>query len=358
MHSIKLMKARIWRALLSASDQEIHEGMHFYPGAHGLCKFLGRVFDVSTSTCAGLYAALSPMNTWDINVSNIADILRWRHDPESILCFTSPRVNSPDINREKAIAIALGSDPLSILRGHKVRAFYHCIANPHDHSQMVVDRHLINLALGTIPNKPTQSNLANDRSLIALITDAYQQLGKRERLGNRLASIAWFVQRRIERTGQLPLPHPQSPMCCNHLMAIQGRAYAGRRFLCLYCRSIHSEPSSSIDGFRLGVNRNRTIIYLGKGHEYANSWGWQYLSRYRIATSLNRPLLTDEQAHHIDLDKSNDHPQNLELLLSEQHGRFHGRITVLARYRDDLGRFVEGVDHDEVDDFLPDEVPF
>lgn len=339
-HSIKSMKSRIWRALLSASDQEIHEGMHFYPGAHGLCRFLSRVFSVPLETCAGIYAALSPMNTWDCNVSNIIDVLRWKDNPNLSFLFTSPRVNSPNINRERAIAIALGSDPLSILRGHKVRAFYHCILNPNDHSQMVIDRHLINLALGVIPDKPTQSDLANDRDLISLITDAYQQLGKREHLGNRLASIAWFVQRRIERTGQLPLPHPQSPVCCNHPMTIQGRLIS-RRFKCLKCKSTRESPSILIDGFRLGINRNRTIIYLSPGHPYANKWGWQYLSRYRVMVDLNRPLRSDEHVHHIDLDKFNDQPDNLEVLLCEYHGRLHGLATVIGRHRNDLGMFEE-----------------
>lgn len=334
------MKSLIWRALLSASDQEIHEGMHFYPGAHGLCKFLGRVFSVPTETCTGLYAALSPMNTWDINVSNIIDVLRWRQDPSQSLLFTSPRVNSPSINREKAIAIALGSNPLSILRGHKVRAFYHCIANPHDHSQMVIDRHLINLALGAIPDKSTQSGLANDRNLISLITDAYQQLGYRERLGNRLASIAWFVQRRIERTGQLPLPHPSSPVCCNHPMQVC-MVRGGRKFKCISCHEIKRDPVPMLDGFRLGINRDRTIIYLETGHPYANKWGWQYLSRYRVMVDLNRPLRSDEHVHHIDLDKSNDQPDNLKVLLCEYHGRLHGLATVIGRHRNDLGMFEE-----------------
>lgn len=352
--NIKSMKSRIWSALLCASDQEIHEGMHFYSGAYGLCRFLGRVFNVKTETCAGLYAAMSPMSTWDTNVSNIVDLLRYTRisidtvpgmvvdllREGSLYPRDIPPLNTTIVNRIKALRIALGVAPLDVLKGHKVRAFYHCIANPHDDSQMVIDRHLINLALGVIPGKAEQSNLANDRSLIADIAEAYRQLGKRERIGNRLASIAWFVQRRIERTGQTTMHHSESPVHCNRPMCIQGST-PGRRFICLACDYGYFERSPVIDGYGLSRCRDRTTIHLGHDHPYANKWGWQYLARYRMMKDLGRVLRSDEHVHHIDHDHTNDQPDNLQLILAEYHGRYHGLMTVLARYRDDLGRFVE-----------------
>lgn len=154
---------------MCASDQEIIDGMDFYPGAHGLCRLFASIYSTSLRTLtpshiAGIYAALSPMNTWDTNVANIVDILRHHSDPGALV--DPPQVNTTNINRDKALAIATGSHPLDILRGRKVRAFYQCIATPDDISiPPAIDRHLINLALGTIPNKSEQSRLASNRDI-------------------------------------------------------------------------------------------------------------------------------------------------------------------------------------------------
>ena len=333
---LRPMRDRIWRALLCASDQEIHDGMHFYQGAHGLCRFFSFL---SSSTpvaltprhVAGIYAALSPMNTWDTNVANILDVLR---------DWSSASVNTTDINLHKALRIRCGEEPENVLSGRKVLAFFRAMANPDDATPIAVDRHLVNLALGVMPSKNEQSAYASDDFLYSRIESVYHDLGKRERIGNRLASIAWFVQRRIERTGQIHLPHPDSPICCNSPMSVHGMI-GSRRFTCRVCKSTRHEPDRQIDGYRLGTNKNRTIIYLGLGHPYANRWGWQYLSRYRISKDLGRPLRPDEHVHHIDHDKTNDHPSNLKLMIAEYHGRHHGLASVLARYRDELGRFVE-----------------
>ena len=194
MH-LRDMRRNIWRGLLTATDQEIHEGMHFYEGAYGLCKMLAMIYNKSVSTIAGIYAALSPMNTWDTNVSNIIDVLRWSTvtPPASLEAL---KVNTTHKNRDKAILIARGEDPLYVLgKGPKVRAFYQAINTPDDRSHYPIDRHLINLALGTkiTNNIELRSVVTREYSRVEKV---YRELGDREKLGNRLTSIAWFVQRR------------------------------------------------------------------------------------------------------------------------------------------------------------------
>lgn len=166
------LKRNIWRGLLCASDQEIHEGMHFYEGAYGLCRFFSRAHpDVSPSQVAGIYSALSPMNTWDTNVSNILEVLR---------DGTAASVNTTDINLHKALQIRVGAAPLDVLQGRKVRAFYRAISEPEDTTHVPVDRHLINLALGVFPDKNMQSRLASDRDIYTGVENAYLDLGRRE----------------------------------------------------------------------------------------------------------------------------------------------------------------------------------
>jgi hypothetical protein len=150
----RTLRRNIWKLLLSATEQEIRDGLAFYPGAHGLCRLFALANGVSVRQVAGIYAALSPMNTWDTNVSNVLDVLRHVEALRKAVPLCGPstdslRVNTPHVNKDKALAIALGADPLSILKGRKVTAFFKAIADPEDMQHVPVDRHMLRLALGT-----------------------------------------------------------------------------------------------------------------------------------------------------------------------------------------------------------------
>lgn len=318
--------------------------MDFYPGAHGLCRLFARIFDTTSDQVAGIYAALSPMNGWYTNVANVLDVLR--HGRQ----FASS-VNTTDINHWKALAILHGTDPLTALgRGKKVRAFYRGISTPDDLSPIPVDRHLICLALGRkITSNQDLRSIAGSSEIYTKVEAAYTYLGDREGIGNRLASIAWFVQRRV-RGEQKPIPHPQSPICCDKPMHSHG--HKPRRFRCNQCgvtstrRGDISPPLFYVDSYPVRADsRGRHRIHLGKfmgsTHPYANSGGWQYLSRYLIMKQISRKLRSDEHAHHSNLDKTDDRIDNYELLAATYHGRLHGLATVIGRPRSENGRFIE-----------------
>lgn len=162
--SDRIIRRNIWSALLSASDQEIHDGLSFYPGAYGLCRLFALAHNTTPQHVAGIYAALSPMNTWDTNVTNTLDVLRLG---ELAKCNTS------HTNKAKAINILYGHDPLSILKGRKVTAFYRAISNPNDDTHIPVDRHLITLALGHSLDKNSLSRLASSASLFSRLHSIY-----------------------------------------------------------------------------------------------------------------------------------------------------------------------------------------
>lgn len=358
----RTLRSNIWRALLCASDLEIMEGMNFYEGAHGLCRMLAKVYNTSPSHVAGIYAALSPMNTWDTNVANILNVLRhtkwllsldmdnWSRQAIARHSDFKPRVNTTNINRDKALAIAAGNEPDQVLAGRKVRAFWQAIANPSDLSPIPVDRHLICLAIGRkITSNQELRSLAGNRDIYSRIESAYQLLGSREGLGNRLASIAWFVQRRIN--GTAPLFHPNSPTCCDRPMWSQG----SKRFQCGTCKrtrvrqpSIRLKrqlPETILTDYPiprdvLSVDtRGRITIYLGVGHKYARSGGVNYLARYVAESRLGHRLRTDEHVHHVNGILADCRLSNLEVWLAERHGRYHARTQLLYMFRDDKGRF-------------------
>lgn len=350
--SLRTMRLNIWRALLCASDTEITEGMSFYEGAHGLCELIAATYKVSVSQAAGIYAALSPLNTWDTNVANVFDILR---------DGSSATVNTPHANKRKALQIAEGADPLDILKGNKVRAFYRAIADLSVRDAVPVDRHLVCLALGTkITANKHLSRIIGLPSLYSQVERAYLELGEREGIGNRLASIAWFVQRRVE-SGQQLLPHPDSPFCCGRSMNLLGNS--PRRYRCPACKhtctplnDIASRRTSKkfrkvidrVDGYDVcwaaGSNRaigirSRKIIYLGVNHQFANSGGWQYLSRYLVMRETGQLLRSDEHVDHINQDKLDDRLDNFRVMLAESHGRHHVYLAELAGGRGPDGRF-------------------
>lgn len=357
--SLQSMRRNIWRALLCATDQEIRDGLDFYPGAHGLCRLFALSHPpLTTSHVAGIYAALSPMNTWDSNVANVLDVLRHTHkfgnDGERRL----PSVNTTNINRDKALRISTGADPLSVLGGRKVRAFYLAIADPDNTLPIAIDRHLINLAIGIHnPTKREQADLAHDNDLYSRVERAYTDLGRREGLGNRLASIAWFVQRRIERTGQRPMLHPEAPVCCGSPMWSHGNRQTPlgpkRTFYCPSCRSTqHQEPGRRLvrtrngwelreratEGLRVWQDgKGRQNVTLPQDHPYGNGQGYQRLARFIVSESLGRPLRPDEHIHHLDGDLTNDRPENLAVVSVEYHGQIHASAAFVARC--EKGRF-------------------
>ena len=343
------MRANIWRTLHLATLQEIHDGLSFYPGAHGLCRLFSLSHPPLTpSHIAGIYAALSPMNTWDTNVANILDVLR---------DYSAASVNTTDTNLHKALRIRMGEDPEHVLKGRKVLLFYRCLAD-HDNTTLpaAIDRHLINCALGIFPDKTAQSRYASDPELHSRVEEVYQDLGEREGIGNRLAAIAWFVRRRLDRQGQQPIHHtpaltPIPPVCCSHTMHRHGPG----RYHCPTCRST-SRPEPCIrlvrdpdhgwvrrygtEGYKLWENgKGRRCVTLHPSHPYANSAGYQYLARFLIAEHLGHLPRPDEHTHHVNGKLYDDRVDNLELVAVAYHGQIHASAAFVGRGMD--GRFVE-----------------
>lgn len=349
--SLRAMRLNIWRALICASDQEIRDGMTFYEGAHGLCRFISQALTngaISTRQVAGIYAVLSPMNGWETNVANTISVIREGCDAT---------VNTTGVNRQKALRVRDGEDPLLVLRGRKVTAFFKAIADPTDFSSVPVDRHLICLALNVkITGNQELRSYAGNRRLYSQIEQAYTELGEREGIGNRLASIAWFVQRRVE-SGQQLLPHPESPYCCNRPMQSFGKK--PRRFYCPTCSELRLVPHSGggasrfvrppvayLDRFAVVQSKDpitgklgRKRILLGKDHIYANKAGWQYLSRYLVMKETGQRLRPDEHVDHINQDKLDDRLSNFRVVLAESHGQHHTYLAELAGGRGPDGRF-------------------
>ena len=128
--------ARRLRAILdSATDQEWAEGTYWYAVAHSFAAELADRYGVSVECAAGVIAALSPRLSWTMN-QRAAETLFASGD--------APVLHS---NKAKALQILAGQNPLTVLGGAKVRAFYACIVSPVADA-VCVDRHAVDAAVG------------------------------------------------------------------------------------------------------------------------------------------------------------------------------------------------------------------
>lgn len=75
-----------------------------------------------------------------------------------------------------------------------------------------------------------------------------------------------------------------------------------------------------------GSYRNRTWVFVGQDHPMSNSLGWCFEHRLVMAGVLGRMLASDEHVHHLDLDQTNNAPENLVILSPSQHSRLHRLI--------------------------------
>jgi hypothetical protein len=140
----------------------------------------------------------------------------------------------------------------------------------------------------------------------------------------------------------------KSPCCASRLVS------AGRwKSRCLSCSISYQKPAQRVRlvggkpvieeglcGYRVTWDsRGRPRVFLGVGHRFANTAGWQYLYRWVVMENLDARLRPDEHVHHVDSDTRNCDPSNLEVLSVEFHGRLHGSAVVVAMVRHPDGRF-------------------
>lgn len=158
----------ILAVFFTASPVEIEEGLRWYSNANQIARKLGDCYlDGNHATAAGVIAALSPNNKWERNVRDAEALIKCvtnGADPNSLKVCTFGK------NKDKAIAILNGQDPLNVLSGKKVRAFYSCIIGGND---ICVDGHAYAIWVGQ--RIPTNKTPKLTPSLYDKIADDYKK---------------------------------------------------------------------------------------------------------------------------------------------------------------------------------------
>lgn len=127
-----------------ATAQNMREGLSWYLDAHNEARRLadnptGLGAQAQIACAAGIIAALSPMNGWENNKNKARQLIAQNGDGNGCGLYR---------NVAKAVAIYNGADPLDVLGGDKVRAFYATILDPTGDIDPVIDRHAFDIAVG------------------------------------------------------------------------------------------------------------------------------------------------------------------------------------------------------------------
>lgn len=77
-------------------------------------------------------------------------------------------------------------------------------------------------------------------------------------------------------------------------------------------------------------------------HPKANKNGYVLEHRVVMENKIGRLLLENEEVHHIDENRHNNSPENLEIMIRGEHQRFHGKINGLKTMKHGRSRYKKG----------------
>jgi hypothetical protein len=91
------------------------------------------------------------------------------------------------------------------------------------------------------------------------------------------------------------------------------------------------EKNSQWKGGRSVASNGYVLIKVGIDHHLADVRGYAYEHRLVAEAKLGRKLAPGEVPHHIDGNRANNHPDNLEIVTRAEHGVHHRRGGKAAR---------------------------
>lgn len=144
---------------------------------------------VDYRTICAVTAVTSPALRWDKNLLTMRQIVTdWKGDGVTggYMAYAA--------NVYKATRILSGVDPLQVLGGLKVKAFYHNLLFPTVNTGFVtIDRHAINIALnGVNANVAKSGDFTATQKAHGIITSAYVQVAQSVRLlPQQLQAATW-----------------------------------------------------------------------------------------------------------------------------------------------------------------------
>ena len=178
----------ILKAYNEASIDSKLEGEIWYDEAQIVAEQVSKLLGTNDLRIgAGIIAALSPQMDWGENI-------------EEAIKFTSTHYSTRQTkaNNAKALRILEGENPLDVLGGAKVIAFYHAILEPKGKYPPVIDRHAMRVYYGKPVSKRDRNRAFSNTRVIRRIQSANIRVARE--LGihpNVVQAITWVHQRKL-----------------------------------------------------------------------------------------------------------------------------------------------------------------
>jgi hypothetical protein len=155
--------ANIVKAYRAANPDQTRRGMMWYRVAHDLATTIAG----DARTGAGVIAAFSARQRWELNVKNATETFT-----------TGEPKGHTRVVLDKVRRILDGESPENVLPMHlKTGHFYRCIADPTDRDAVVIDRHAHDIAVGRRYSDRENRGLSNANRYNAL-ADAYRHAAR------------------------------------------------------------------------------------------------------------------------------------------------------------------------------------
>lgn len=188
--------ANILAVYNAATADDLREGLAWYQTAHQWCRVqAGSNRPHLIARNAGIVAALSPLNGWGNNKRKAAEVISKRG--RITVVKGQPNGIGLGNNVRKAVAIYKGADPLDVLSGDKVRAFYRTILDPMGDIDPVIDRHAFDIAVGERTDEKRRGILSR-KGVYSQFAAAYREAAKIAGIGSaQMQAVTWIAWRNI-----------------------------------------------------------------------------------------------------------------------------------------------------------------
>jgi len=191
---------QILAVFFNANDSERRDGARFYSDALDFCRE-NVPGGITVPTMAAVVAALSPNNKWERNKLDAFNLARAYSIGGRDAC-DAVKVATYNANKHKAIRILSGENPVNVLGGLKVNAFYRCILGCQD--SVCVDGHAYAIWQGV--RIPTTKTPTITPKVYAAIAADYAMASRQisQILGQyyspaQIQAITWLAWRRMMR---------------------------------------------------------------------------------------------------------------------------------------------------------------
>ena len=187
----------IWKL---SSPQEKRDGIVWYLDAHKECQQIAIDFDLPVYIVAGVVAALSPNNRWELNVRNARDMVAAYMGGEDIDSFSVCTYSAMKRKAWGILEVMPDYDETKVLlSGKKITCFFENIMGE---DTCTIDGHARNIAYGERVTL-TDAKTSIGKKEYAELQAAYVTAAKKLRYQNKrvkayeLQAVTWVAWRRI-----------------------------------------------------------------------------------------------------------------------------------------------------------------